>query len=827
MKCPKCYTENPSDSKYCKVCATLLPSSEEISASTTKTLETPIEELRTGSTFAGRYQIIEELGEGGMGKVYKVLDAKIKEKVALKLMKPEIASDKKTIERFSNELKFARKIRHESVCQMYDLNEVEGTHFITMEYVSGEDLKSLIRRVKQLTVGTAINIANQVCEGLAEAHRLGVVHRDLKPSNIMIDKEGNARIMDFGIARSLKTKGITRVGVMIGTPEYMSPEQVEGKEVDQRSDIYSLGVIIYEMVTGRVPFEGDTPFTIGMKHKSEVPKDPKELNVQIPEDFSSVILKCLEKDKDKRYQSVGEVRSELINIGKGLPTTDRVIPKRRPITSKEITVTLGLKKLLIPVLVLIAVVVVGLIIWSPWSQKEVIHVPVSKPSIAVLPFVDLSPQKDQGYMCDGIAESIINALTRVEGLRVPAPTSSFSFKGRELDIQDIGEKLNVKTLLRGSVQKVGNRLRITTQLINVVDESLLWSEQYSPELDDLFSVQDEISLAIVDKLRVSLMGEESASIVKRYTENIEAYNLYLKGRYFWNKRTEDGLKKGIEYFEQAIAVDPNYALAYAGLADSFIVLPFYSGYLPKEAHPKAQNAALKALELDSKLAEAYTSVTGIKLWYEWDWAAAEREIKQAIQLNPSLAIAHHWYASLLMSTGRIDEAISEIRIALELDPLSVVMNREFGAYLCLARRYDDAIKQLQKTLEINSEEKGAFEWLGYSYLQKGMYEEAMEMFQRSESPALAYAFTALGNEDEALAVLKDFREKSSQEYVDPFDFAIIYFGLGEINKTFEALERAYQERSLSLVDYTYLNPYWDSIRSDQRFIALMKKLNLD
>jgi len=306
-RCPKCQFDNPPDTLYCGKCATPLPSPEEISVSHTKTLETPVEELTRGTTFAGRYEIIEELGKGGMGKVYRSYDKQLKEEVALKLIKPEIASDKKTLDRFSNELKIARKIVHKNVGRMYELMENKGVFFITMEYVQGQDLKGLIRQSGQLAVGTTISIAKQVCEGLAEAHRLGVVHRDLKPSNIMIDKEGNARIMDFGIARSLEAKGITGAGVMIGTPEYMSPEQVEGKEVDQRSDIYSLGVILYEMVTGRVPFEGDTPFTIGVKHKSETPKDPKELNPQIPEDFSQVILRCLEKDKENRFKGAGDV----------------------------------------------------------------------------------------------------------------------------------------------------------------------------------------------------------------------------------------------------------------------------------------------------------------------------------------------------------------------------------------------------------------------------------------------------------------------------------------------------------------------------------------
>jgi serine/threonine protein kinase/Tol biopolymer transport system component len=356
VECPKCKTENTSDSEFCKKCATPLPSSKEIPV--TVTIETPKEELTRGTTLAGRYEIIEELGRGGMGNVYRVEDKKTNEELALKLIKPEIASDKKTLERFSNELKLAHKISHKNVCRMYHLGEEEGVHFITMEYVPGEDLKSMIRMTRQLTVGTAISMAKQVCDGLAEAHRLGVIHRDLKPSNIMIDKAGTVRIMDFGIARSLKAKGITGTGVMIGTPEYMSPEQVEGREADQHSDIYSLGIILYEVLIGRIPFEGDTAFAIGLKHKSEEPEDPRKLNSHIPEDLSRLILKCLEKDMENRYQSAEELRSELIRIEEGIPTTERIIPKRKPITSREITVKFSLKKLFIPALAFVAIIAV-------------------------------------------------------------------------------------------------------------------------------------------------------------------------------------------------------------------------------------------------------------------------------------------------------------------------------------------------------------------------------------------------------------------------------------------------------------------------------------
>ena len=375
MKCPKCNSENPGDSRFCSNCGTQMLPSTGISYSQTKTLQETPRELTIGSAFAGRYQIIEELGRGGMGKVYKALDTEIEEKVALKLLKPEIAADENMILRFKNELKFARKITHKNVCRMYDLNEHESIKYITMEYVPGEDLKASIRRMGPLTTGKAVFIAKQVCEGLIEAHNLGVVHRDLKPQNIMIDRDGNSRIMDFGIARSLKTKGITETGVMIGTPHYISPEQVEGKDVDQRSDIYSLGIIIFEMVTGRVPFEGETPINIAFMHKTEKPPNPRKFNAQVPSDLSRMILKCIEKDKKKRYQEVEEVLSELIEIEKEIPTTDKVLPKKKPITSREIAAKSRLKKLLISALVIIAIAIVGIIIWKYLPQLE-----LSKPS---------------------------------------------------------------------------------------------------------------------------------------------------------------------------------------------------------------------------------------------------------------------------------------------------------------------------------------------------------------------------------------------------------------------------------------------------------------
>jgi serine/threonine-protein kinase len=790
--------------------------------------------LTTGSTFAGRFQIIEELGKGGMGKVYKAVDTRINEKIAIKLIKPEIATDKKTLERFGNELKLARKIAHKNVGKMFDINEEQGTHYITMEYVSGQDLKGLIKQTGQLALGTSISIAKQICEGLSEAHKVGVIHRDLKPNNIMIDREGEVRIMDFGIARSLKEKGITEAGVMIGTPEYMSPEQAEAKEVDQRSDLYSLGVILYEMVTGRVPFEGDTALSIAMKHKGESPKDPKEYNTQTPNELSSLVLKCLEKDKGKRYQCAGELHSDLENVEKGIPTTDRAIPKRKPITSKEITVSFSAKKLVIPILTVTAFAIVGLFLWHPWAHKEPPDLPMLKPSIAVLPFEDLSPQKNQGYFCDGMANSIINALSHVKGLSVRARGSSFSFKGKPHNLQEIGSALNVSTVLEGTVEKAGNRIRLTAQLINVADEFLIWSEQYNQELSNVFDIQDEITKAIVENMRLQLLGEEKVRLTKHHTENVEAFSLYSQGIYYLNRRTGVALENAIDYFNQAIAKDPDYALAYVGLADSYNTINFYTSVQLKDSFLNAEKAALRALEIDDSIGEAHNSLAYAKYRWYWDWDAADKEFKRAITLNPNYAAAHFWYGEYLLWQGRFEEAVIEIERALELDPISLVINSHLGWAYMLTEKLDRSLTQLHKTVQMDPSFAMSYFILGWTYMKLEKFTEAIEAFKTANEwfggvplslSALGLAYSNAGEKEIAIELLDIIDTFYEDSQVEPFHYAVIHGGLGDKDKAFYFLEKAYEERSelmAALKVYSGLDP----LRSDPRFDELLRKMNL-
>jgi len=827
VKCPKCQFENPDDTLYCGKCTTPLKPSEEISVSPTKTLQIPVKELEIDSTFAGRYQILEELGKGGMGMVYKALDKEINEQVAIKLLKPEIADDESTIERFRNELKIARKISHKNVCRMYHLAKEKDTPYITMEYVEGEDLKSLVKRKGKIPEEEALSIAKQVCDGLAEAHELGVVHRDLKSQNIMIDKKGKARIMDFGIARSVEAPGVTATGMIIGTPDYISPEQAEGEEADQRSDIYSLGVVLYEMVTGRVPFKGDTALSVALKHKAQLPQDPRKLNPESSEKLSRLILICMEKDKERRYQKAKELLADLRNIEEDFPLGTKIRPRRKTFITALIR-----KRLFIPALV-VSLALIVVIIWQLLPQKGAVLPGV--PSIAVLPFKDLSPKKDQEYFCEGISESIINALSHIHDIRVPAIASTSSFKGEQRNIEEISKRLNVETVLEGSVQTAGTRVRITAQLIKVADESLLWSEQYNREMDDVFAIQDEITLTVVDKLKVKLLGEEKEAVVKRYTEDPEAYNLYLLGNHFYRtKGPPDGLQKGLEYYKKAVEKDPNFALAYVGISEIFSTLAIMTILSPKDMFPKAKDPLMKALEIDDTLGEAHMVSALINFYYDWNWSEAEKGFKKAISLNPHNAVTRSWYAWYLLTMSRFDESILEIQKAQELDPLTPVY---YGAGICMyscSGRFDEALEQFHKAIEIAPNFPYAYFHMGGAYTRKGRYKEALSCFQKSLELAegfpwsegyIGYIHAISGQRDEAEQILNSLIERKKTRYVTSWSIAQLYMGLGQKDEAFEWLERAYEERD-TMMPFINVLTEMDDLRSDPRFTMVLKRMRL-
>jgi serine/threonine protein kinase/Tfp pilus assembly protein PilF len=685
VKCPKCQHENPEDTLFCGKCGTQFSSPEKIEF--TETIESPKEELTRGTTFADRYEIIEELGKGGMGRVYRVEDTKLKQEVALKLIKPEIASDKKTIERFHNELKTARMIAHKNVCRMFDLGDADGAHFITMEYIRGEDLKSLVRKMGQLSAGQALSIAKQVCDGLIEAHHLGVVHRDLKPQNIMIDTMGNARIMDFGIARSIEGKSITGAGVMIGTPDYMSPEQVDGKETDRRSDIYSLGVILYEMVTGRAPFEGDTALSIAVKHKTEFPDDPRKYNEQISEELSHIILRCLEKDKEKRFQDAVELQKALSDIKQGVATTERIIPDKKPLTSREITVQFSLKKLLIPALAGIAVIIAAIAIWQLFLQKKAVPVEYDKPFVAVMYFDNNTGDENLDQYRIAISDLLITDLMQSQLINVVREDKLFNIlKKLNLeeartyssdDLKNVAAEGRATHILQGNYTKAGENLRFNYTLIDVNTDEVIGSDRVSGVgIDSILAMADELTIKI--KANFKLSQQQIASDIDKnigmiLTNSPEALKYYSEGR----KLHDEGDYRGsINLMEKAIALDPEFAMAYRSLAVSYSNIGIFS---------EGRRYREKALSLGDRLSER------------------ERHL--------------------------IEGGIPALIKLLELYPEDTIGNGNLGLQYYQREEWDKAIERYEVCRKNKSEFVPSYTQLANSYAAKGSLDKAKEVLE--------------------------------------------------------------------------------------------------
>ncbi|MGA2363077.1 MAG: protein kinase [Candidatus Aminicenantales bacterium] len=701
----------------------------------TETLQTPVHELTSGSTFAGRYQVIEELGHGGMGRVYKVFDTDIKEKIALKLLRPEIALDKETVERFSNELKLARKISQRNVCRMFDLGKAEGTTFITMEFVPGEDLKKFIRKTGQLGAGRTVSIAKQVCEGLAEAHHFGVVHRDLKPQNIMVDEDGNARIMDFGIARSIKAKGITGAGVMIGTPEYMSPEQVEGKEVDQRSDIYSLGVILFEMVTGHVPFEGDTPFTIGVKHKSERPRNPRELNSQLPEDLSRVILRCLEKDKAKRYQTAGELRADLEKVEQGLPTTERVIAPKKSFSSREITVKFNLRKLAVPLTAFIVLAAAAVILVKFIPHKKAPAAPKIENSIAVISFENHTGDKAFDYLQKAIPDLLITSLERENKLyvatweRMQDLLEQMGKKNVEVIDRPLGFELcrkeGIKTIVLGSYIKAGETFATDVKVLDVDTKKLLRSSSSKGEgVSSIINNQiDELTKEISEGVGLAGKGVEPAerSIADVTTSSMEAYRYYLEGRENYQKTYAVDARIALE---KAVKLDPDFAMAY-------YLLSLSNGYLGNDeaqvaALKKAKALSLKATEKERLYIEAYYADL-----VEKDSEKCLRILRQMVEKYPKAKGIFFNLGIHYVNKEAYDEAIIEYNRALELDPNYGMAHNNLGFVYIATGDFSKAVEHLQKYVSLRPGEANPLDSLAEAYFDMGQLDEAIANYKEA------------------------------------------------------------------------------------------------
>jgi serine/threonine-protein kinase len=795
------------------------------------------------------YRILGKLGAGGQGTVYKATDTKLGRTVVLKVLPPELTVHATSFKRFEREARLASSLDHPNICTIFDLNEVDGVHFIVMQNVAGQNVRQLVNG-KALDLRLALSIAVQVADALAAAHASGIIHRDIKAGNVMVTEKGQVKVLDFGLAKLLdataaRTGGIhhtelTEVGVPYGTATYAAPEQATGGKVDHRADIFSTGVLLYEMLTGIWPFQGKTTVEVRYGVMHDTPRPIAEMRGEESPTIArlqAILDRAMAKEPADRYQQVDELRDELRAV---LGEIDPGASQAVHFTGGIIPVALRGRRgtwaqLLRPTVLafaagglLLVALVLGSFFYLNRARQPVVE------SLAVLPFTNVNADPNAEYLSDGITESLINSLSQLPSVKVRSRSSVFRYKGQAADPQKVGRELDVRAVLTGQVEKRGDDLALNVELIDARDDSHIWGERYTRKLADLPTLQQELSRAVADKLQLRLSGAEQQQLVKNSATNAEAYQLYLQGRYQWNKRTAEGLQQGIEYFKRAIEKDSNYAPAYSGLADCYWLLNVYNVGPATASSRQAREAATKALALDETLAEAHASLASVSYRYDWNWAEAEQHFKRAIQLNPDYATAHQWYSAMLAASGRFDEANAEAKRAHELEPFSLTINSDLGRHLYYARQYEPALAAYRQTLAMDHNYMRAHIELGNVLAQTGKFDEAITELQQAltldkESinalDGLGYAYAVAGQKSKAQQVIEQLNDLAKRRYVSPYHLAVIYAGLGEREQALDQLEKAADERFNWLV-FLRVEPQFDSLRSEPRYAALVQRMGL-